>query len=97
MRIVGIDPGLKATGYGIIDFQDGRVKLVEAGIITPKSKDILPYKLNNVYQSLDQLFFAHKPDVMVLEKIYSHYKHPVTAFILGHLRGVICLDRKSVV
>lgn len=91
MVILGIDPGLKTTGYGFIDFEDGRSALLEAGIIEPNPKDFLPHKLTKVYQILDQLIGRHKPSVMVLEKLYAHYKHPATAFVLGHVRGVICL------
>ena len=91
MVIVGIDPGLKTTGYGFIDFADGRSALLEAGIIEPNPQDLLPHKLIKVYQTLDQLIGRYKPSVMVLEKLYAHYKHPATAFVLGHVRGVICL------
>lgn len=94
MRILGIDPGFKATGYGIVDF-DGRnwksLKVCEAGTIEPKQNDLLQNRIQKVYKNLDDLLVEYKPDVMVLEKLYAHYKHPVTALKLGHVRGVICL------
>ena len=94
MRILGIDPGLKATGYGIIDFEKGHIetlKLIEAGTIEPKRSDLLQNKIKKVYQNLDSLIVQFQPDVMILEKLYSHHKYLTTASILGHVRGVICL------
>ncbi len=91
MRIIGIDPGLKATGYGVVDFDLPKIKLVEVGAITPKSKDLLQYRIQSVYNSLNGIIDEYKPDVLILEKLYAHYKHPATAAIMGHLRGVVCL------
>lgn|SRR3989338_1366838 len=102
MRILGVDPGLKITGYGLIDAnegQDSKIKLIEAGIIEPKPKDLLQDKLSKVYEILDEIIVQFSPQIMVLEKLYAHYNHPTTACILGHLRGVICLlcaDRKLI-
>src|SRR5262245_1076248 len=91
MKILGIDPGLKATGYGCIECQLGRVRLLEAGVIEPKPKDPFPQRVEALYRNLHQLMQHHKPQVLVLEKLYAHYKHPTTACIMGHARGVICL------
>ena len=91
MRIIGIDPGLKVTGYGIIDYQGHHLRLVEAGIITPRPKDAIHEKVYRVYKNLDDVLVQRKPDVLVLEKLYAHYKHPATAAVMGHVRGVICL------
>ncbi len=91
MRILGIDPGFKATGYGCVD-ADGRcVKLVEAGTVEPKQKDRIQNRIAKVYTVIDSLIQEHRPEVLVLEKLYAHYKHPATASKLGHVRGVICL------
>src|SRR3989338_4012277 len=91
MRIMGIDPGLRVTGYGVIDFMDHKVKLLEAGMIEPKEKDLIQNRIHRIYQNLDALLLQYQPQIMVLEKLYAHYKHPTTACILGHVRGVICL------
>ena len=92
MRIVGIDPGLNATGYGVIDLVNGRLKVLEAGTIEPNPKAPFAERIAKVHQHLSALLTAHKPDAVVLEKLYAHYKHPTTACILGHVRGVICLS-----
>jgi crossover junction endodeoxyribonuclease RuvC len=92
MKILGIDPGLKATGYGVIEVdKEGRIKPLEVGTIEPKAREILPVKLFKIHKNLDDIIARHKPDVLVVEKLYAHYKHPLTAAIMGHARGVICL------
>ena len=91
MRILGIDPGLKVTGYGIIDFEHNSIKLIETGVIEPKQKDAIQNRIHRIYKNLDAILLQHQPQIMVLEKLYAHYKHPTTACLLGHVRGVICL------
>ena len=91
MRVLGIDPGLKVTGYGFIDVRYPKITLLEAGIINPKQKDFLQNRIKKIYVMLDELLEQYKPHVLVLEKLYAHYRHPTTASILGHIRGVICL------
>jgi len=90
-RILGIDPGFKATGYGCIETDGRQVRLVETGTIEPKQKDLIQNRLRKISVILSDLIKEHKPQVLVLEKIYAHYKHPATAAKLGHVRGVICL------
>ena len=91
MRILGVDPGSLITGYGFIDFVNNRLKVLEAGTITPKKKDPLNYRIEHIYCCLAKLIDEYKPEVLVLEKIYSHHLHPATSNIIGHARGVICL------
>ncbi len=94
MRILGVDPGLKATGYGVIEIgqtPDYQVRLLETGTIEPAGSGSLAEKISKIYKNLDAIVLEHSPEVMVLEKLYAHYKHPTTACILGHARGVICL------
>ena len=92
MRILGIDPGLITTGYGVVDVQAGGVKVLEAGIIEPNIKDLFEVRLLKVHLNITTILQAHHPDIVVLEKLYSHHKHPATVAILGHVRGVICLS-----
>lgn len=91
MKILGIDPGLRKTGYGLIEANGANIKLLEAGTVEPKEKDLIENRLYAIYKNLDELIAEYKPDVVVLEKIYTHYRHPTTASLLGHVRGVICL------
>ena len=91
MRILGVDPALAITGYGVIDFDKQRFIVVEAGIIKTDYKNGLQARLAKIYDGLSDLICEHKPDCMVLEKVYVHYQHPLTAFLLGQARGIICL------
>lgn len=94
VRILGVDPGLSATGYGVIEVfykPDYCAKLLEVGTINPKRQDLLENRIQKVYQNLTEIIKQYTPQVMVLEKLYAHYKHPTTASLLGHVRGVICL------
>ena len=92
MRILGIDPGLVTTGYGVVEIASGGVKILEAGTIEPDTKGSLEDRLLKIHQHITTILKAYNPDVVVLEKIYSHSKHPATASVLGHVRGVICLS-----
>jgi crossover junction endodeoxyribonuclease RuvC len=91
MRILGIDPGLITTGYGVVEIKAGGVKILEAGTIEPNVKDPFEQRLFKIHLHITAILKAHHPDVVVLEKLYAHYKHPSTSTILGHARGVICL------
>jgi len=91
MRILGLDPGLGITGYGLIDLCGRDVRLVEAGVIRSKPKDKMEKRLEGIYEKVIKLIKDTSPDVAVLEEVYSHYKHPKTSILMGHARGAICL------
>ncbi|MDP2830946.1 MAG: crossover junction endodeoxyribonuclease RuvC [Candidatus Omnitrophota bacterium] len=91
MIIVGIDPALAVSGYGVIRVNQTSLALIEAGIIKTSVQETLPRRLDKIYRGVLKLISDTKADCLVLEKIYSHYKHPATACILGQARGVICL------
>lgn len=91
MRILGIDPALTITGYGLIDAQKNKLSLIEAGVIITSAKQTLEERLKKIYSATRKLISDTKPDALVLEKIYAHYRHPATAYLLGHARGIICL------
>ena len=90
-RILGIDPGLNVTGYGVLEVGDGVLRLCEAGIIRGKDRDSLTRRLAEIYQGVSDVIAALRPGVMALEELYSHYQRPRTAILMGHARGVICL------
>ena len=92
MKILGIDPGLLRTGYGIIETAGPeKMKLLEAGVIKTSPGDGISRRVSDIYKNLTEVIKEHKPSVLVLEKLYSHYKHPATSILMGHARGVICL------
>ena len=91
MRILGIDPGLGITGYGVIEVSGKKPKVIEAGVIRSKTKHKIEKRLLEIYRSIENLIKDTKPNVAVLEELYSHYKHPRTSILMGHARGAICL------
>ena len=91
MRILGIDPGLNATGYGVIVAESGRVQLIAAGALKPSARQPLGARLSYLYAELDQLIRAHQPTIAVLEGLYTHHEFLTTAALMGHARGVACL------
>jgi crossover junction endodeoxyribonuclease RuvC len=91
MIILGVDPALTITGYGVISAKKNQLALLEAGIITTSSKEMVAKRLDKIYRAITKLIVDSKPECMVLEKLYAHYRHPTTAYILGQARGVICL------
>ena len=91
MKVLGIDPGLNITGYGLVEDKGSRIKLIEAGIIRTSSDRPIRDRLRKIYDNLSEIVEEYRPEALVLEKIYSHYRHPVTAILMGHVRGVVCL------
>ncbi len=93
VRLCGIDPSLHQTGYGIIRVGlDGRhATLIEAGVIRTESGRTLSERLTELGDAVDEILAEYHPDLVGLEQLYSHYKHPRTAILMGHARGVLML------
>ena len=91
MFILGVDPGLNATGLGLIESNRGNFRLIDAACIRTSVKQSLSQRLEKIYSGLLEIVKKSKPDVLVLEKLYVHHRHTTTAFLLGHARGIICL------
>ncbi len=91
MRILGIDPGLRLTGYGVIDYHLLRPELIDGGVIRLNAKTSLAERLVELEKELDGLMEEYQPQVCAVEQLYSHYSHPRTAILMGHARGVILL------
>ncbi len=90
-RILGVDPGLRTTGYGIVDVIGGRMTLVEAGIIEPNVRAPLERRLTELYAAMAEIVRTLHPDCMVVEELWTAYRNPSTAVLMGHARGVLCL------
>jgi crossover junction endodeoxyribonuclease RuvC len=91
VRILGIDPGLNVTGYGVLDLRDGKPELCEAGVIRGRQRGSLVGRLVEVHRGVADVIAALRPAAVALEELYSHYARPRTAILMGHARGVICL------
>jgi crossover junction endodeoxyribonuclease RuvC len=91
VRILGVDPGLEITGYGCVGREKSGFGLIEAGVIRTKKTDRLPRRLSVLYDNFVELLGEVRPEVIAIEELYSHYKHPRTSIIMGHARGVVLL------
>ncbi|TWT86562.1 Crossover junction endodeoxyribonuclease RuvC [Pseudobythopirellula maris] len=91
MRILGIDPGLNTTGYGVIDCAPRKVRLVEAGVVRGGKGKSLAHRVGEIHAGLTDVIESLKPESVALEELYSHYERPKTAILMGHARGVIVL------
>jgi crossover junction endodeoxyribonuclease RuvC len=93
MRIVGIDPGLQLTGYGCVELAPGAHEptLLEAGVIRLSPRKSLPVRLRELHEELARLFDEITPALVVVEQLFSHYKHVRTGILMGHARGVVLL------
>ncbi|MBI2887556.1 MAG: crossover junction endodeoxyribonuclease RuvC [Chloroflexi bacterium] len=100
MRVLGIDPGLNVTGYGVVALrepQDGarrghEVTLVEAGVIRPgPPEQPLEVRLAALYDGITEALAAFRPEALALEEVFSHRRFPVSALWMAHARGIACL------
>jgi crossover junction endodeoxyribonuclease RuvC len=91
-RVLGIDPGLNVTGYAVVDPGARAPRIVEAGVIRPGSASVeLAQRLDVLYQGVLEVLDAFPPTALALEQVHSHWKHPRTAILMAHARGVIVL------
>jgi crossover junction endodeoxyribonuclease RuvC len=92
-RILGIDPGLTITGYGVLEFSPARPILCEAGIIRTADDNAtdMADRVFSVYKGVVEVAVQFHPEAVAVEQLYAHYNHPRTAILMGHARGVIFL------
>jgi crossover junction endodeoxyribonuclease RuvC len=91
MRILGIDPALRTTGYGAIERRGNALALIEAGVVAPRADRSLERRLADLHAAITEVLAQTRPDVVVIEELYTTYKNPMTAILMGHARGVMCL------
>jgi crossover junction endodeoxyribonuclease RuvC len=91
MRVLGIDPGLQVTGYGVLQARGARLQVVEAGVVRTDERQPLAERIRKLHGAIAGLVAELKPDAIAVEELYSHYRHPATAILMGHARGVVFL------
>lgn len=93
-RILGIDPGLRITGYAVIEAGQRGPSVVEAGVIHSSDgpgKPEMAARIRTLYDSTVEVIAQFRPQVVAVEQLYAHYQHPRTAILMAHARGVIFL------
>lgn len=91
-RVVGIDPGLNVTGYAVVEPGPRGAYVIEAGVIrTRGAGDVLGRRLDLIHRGVLEVLDAYPPTALALEQVHSHVRHPRTAILMAHARGVIVL------
>lgn len=92
--ILGIDPGSRITGYGVIDSSSGFTKrIVCCGVVKPSSGLALPDRLKELYDGLGEVITKYEPDCAAIENVFVA-RNPDSALKLGQARGVLMLAVK---
>jgi len=90
MIVLGVDPGSMRTGYGAIETDGRRHRLVETGVLAPGAGISLPEKLRHIHAGVTTLIERLRPDALAVEDVF-HAANTRTALVLGHVRGVVLL------
>ena len=93
--MLGIDPGLVETGFGLLTPGAHGPDVVDTGVIATTKDLALEVRLHLIYDAVHALIEKHAPDLVVLEDLYAEYKFPRTALLMAHARGVICLAARQ--
>lgn len=88
LRILGIDPGLRVTGYGIVDVAGGRQSYVCSGVIRSSSDAPLPDRLHTLFTGIVELAGQYQPHLGVVEKVFVNV-NPQSTLLLGQARGAV--------
>src|SRR4051794_9094564 len=95
VRILGLDPGLQITGYGVVEVGPQGPVVCEAGVVRgtdrERQKLDMALRLANLYNGIVEVVEQYQPQAMAVEQLYAHYEHPRTAILMGHARGVLLL------
>ncbi|OQY02088.1 MAG: crossover junction endodeoxyribonuclease [Desulfobacteraceae bacterium 4572_130] len=91
LKVVGIDPGLANTGIGLIQGNGLTITKYSFGNIKTDKKDPICLRLNIIYTKIKGFLYEQKPDIVVIEDIFSLGKYPITSITLGKVSGVLIL------
>lgn len=96
MIILGIDPGIAIMGYGIIEFKENKIKVIENGVVTTSSKEKTGKRLELLYDNLNDIIKEFKPDEFSIEELFFN-SNVKTAITVGHARGVqvLCAQKQG--
>jgi crossover junction endodeoxyribonuclease RuvC len=90
MRVIGVDPGSRICGYGVLETRNGELVHIESGCISPPNKFSLPLRLKIIFEGLREVIDRSSPDVMSIEDVFFS-KNSRSALKLGEARGVALL------
>lgn len=85
-RILGIDPGLRMTGFGVIEMQGQKLRYIASGCIKSDGNQRLPERLHTLYAGITEIIGTYKPDIAAVEQVFSNV-NPQSTLLLGQARG----------
>ena len=88
--ILGIDPGIGRCGWGVVDVEGSKLKVIKFGCIETSSKKEAPTRLKEIYQEVTKIIKTYKPEALSIEELFFS-NNAKTAFVVGQARGVILL------
>ncbi|MCX8111137.1 MAG: crossover junction endodeoxyribonuclease RuvC [Syntrophorhabdaceae bacterium] len=91
MIILGLDPGLASTGFGLIRFNNNQPTLLKCGYIKTYQKDHISIRLLQIYEDIISLIKEAMPDIIAVENVFSLVRYPRAGILLGSVLGVIYL------
>ena len=93
-RVIGVDPGLTITGFGILDYKGGQIRTVAFGTIKPPAKESLPNRLEYLNSHMTELLEKFEPNAFAIEDTFFS-QNVKSALLLGQARGVLLLAAAS--
>ncbi|WGF87296.1 crossover junction endodeoxyribonuclease RuvC [Marinivivus vitaminiproducens] len=90
IRLIGLDPGLQKTGWGVIEADGNRLRFVARGVVATDGQAPMASRLLELYRGLTEIFRSHEGHVAAVEETVVN-RNPDTSLRLGHARGVILL------
>ncbi|HQA05601.1 MAG TPA: crossover junction endodeoxyribonuclease RuvC [Clostridiales bacterium] len=90
MRVLGIDPGYAIVGYGVLDYNSSKFKVLDFGAVKTKAGESFPCRLQHIFESLIKVIDLWQPEVMAIEKVF-HNTNAKTVMDVSQARGVIIL------
>jgi crossover junction endodeoxyribonuclease RuvC len=94
-RVLGVDPGLVATGWALLEARAAEPAVVDCGVIETTADLPLETRVHAIYDGIHGVLEKHGPELLVLEGLYTEYRFPRTALLMAHARGVVCLAARQ--
>jgi len=89
LRILGIDPSVRSTGYGVIECNGAAIRLIEAGVIATNGRQTFSKRLGDINQSVADIIRAMRPEIVAIEEVFARAVNPKTTIMMAHARGAL--------
>ncbi len=88
--VLGVDPGTARTGYGVVASGEGRLSLLECGVVRTRPRRPLADRIRHIFEAMQSIVERFEPHVLSVEMVFQG-KNPQSALTLGHARGAVLL------